>query len=309
MTVYQAPRSNKHNIMMDRHIQKTVFDCNQKLFRGIQTHGFLNGKQVGTSPVETDWKTKLTPVPNDPFSQRTLAAVCNLPIAAAGSPGGISPGAGEQKKAKLSSGSGIILNHESNILTNAHVVNGCKSLAVKATRLDAQAAKVEAMDPKNDLAILKIAAGYGRAALFRPPAVPAKLGESAGVIGYPLAGLLSTEPQATFGQVSSVAGVNNDYTLFQISAPVQPGNSGSPVFDGAGNVIGVVVSEFSGLMTAKFGVLPQNVNFAIRGELAQIFMQAHGVKFSVSEAHNQLATEALAAAGQESTVLILCSRE
>jgi S1-C subfamily serine protease len=189
------------------------------------------------------------------------------------------------------------------------VVKDCKSIAVKTVNLDPQPAKVEAVDPKNDLAILKAAAGYGQAVQFRAESNPAKLGESIGVIGYPLTGVLSAEPKVTFGHINSVAGAGNDYTLLQISAPIQPGNSGGPVFDASGNVVGVVVSVLSQAQTPTAAVVPQNVNFAIRGELAQIFMKAHGVRFKVGEHKKQLKTDEIAAAGQRSTALVFCSYE
>jgi len=129
------------------------------------------------------------------------------------------------------------------------------------------------------------------------------------VVGYPLAGILSSEPKATFGQINSVAGINNDYTLLQISAPVQPGNSGGPVFDASGLVIGVVVSQASPTMAAVVGNVPQNVNFAVRGEVAQIFLAAHGIKVSINRRWHTRSTEEIAAMGQKSTVYVACLLE
>lgn len=135
---------------------------------------------------------------------------------------------------------------------------------------------------------------------------PARLGETVGVIGYPLTGLLSTEPKATFGQVNSVAGVNNDYTLLQISAPIQPGNSGGPALDEYGQVIGVVVSTASLAVAALTGNVPQNVNFAVRGEVAQIFMAARGIKVLTGHRQQVQSTETIAAEGLKSTVFVQC---
>src|SRR5262249_12863810 len=157
-----------------------------------------------------------------------------------------------------------------------------KTIIVKGVNSTALPATIDAADPKNDLAVLKIASGaqIGVPARFRDTSKPARLGESIGVIGYPLTGFLSTEPKATFGQVNSVAGAYNDYTLLQISAPVQPGNSGGPVLDSSGLVIGVVESQASMAVATLAGNVPQNVNFAIRGEVAQIFLAARGIKLA-----------------------------
>jgi S1-C subfamily serine protease len=194
------------------------------------------------------------------------------------------------------------------VLTNNHVVNHCKSIVVKAMGFPPGAAAVDATDPKNDLAVLRAvnAAALGEPVRFRIQSQPGKLGESIGVIGYPLAGILSSEPKATFGQINSVAGVNNDYTLLQISAPVQPGNSGGPVLDASGLVIGIVVSQASPVMAALAGNVPQNVNFAIRGEMAQIFLAAHGIKVSTGRRWHTRSTDEIAAAGQRSTVFVAC---
>jgi S1-C subfamily serine protease len=171
------------------------------------------------------------------------------------------------------------------------------------------AARVDAVDPKNDLALLKInpAPAAGKPAVFRRQSRPVKLGESIGVIGYPLTGILSAEPKATFGQINSVAGVNNDYTLLQISAPIQPGNSGGPVLDVSGSVIGVIVSSLA--FTAATGALSQNINFAVRGDFAQIFLTAHGVKFDTGGSQRKLETDEIAAIGEKSTVLVACVLE
>ena len=79
-TVYPEPKTNNNNVTMDSHIQQTAFDCQKKMFSAIRMYGYLGGKQVGAGPVTTDWKTKLIPVGNDPLSQRSLTAVCSLPV-------------------------------------------------------------------------------------------------------------------------------------------------------------------------------------------------------------------------------------
>ena len=306
MTVYSAARTNAHNITLDRHVQRTAFNCADRAFIGIKTTGYLNGKQVGSSAETVDWRIKLTPMQSDPLSDRIYAVVCAPSLPPGGA--GVTP---EKPKPKFSSGSGIVVDRRGSILTNGHVVNHCKSIMVKTSGSMPMAVTVDAVDPKNDLAVLKTAhdASIGVPARFRSQSKAAKLGESVGVVGYPLTGILSSEPKATFGQINSIAGYNNDYTLLQISAPVQPGNSGGPVLDSSGLVVGVVVSQASMAVTAIAGNVPQNVNFAIRGEVAQIFLAARGIKVSTGEDWRTLTTEAIAATGDKSTVFILCSAE
>ncbi len=302
-TTYATPRTNSHNITMDRHVQRTAIKCADRGFVGIMTTGYLGDKRVGSGGETADWKTKFIPLPDKPMNNRIFALVCGL-----SSGGGT---ASTQTKPKFSSGSGFVVDDAGDVLTNAHVINHCKSIIVKAMSSPPAAATVEAVDPKNDLAIVRAAHGspLGESVHFRNPSQPGTLGESIGVVGYPLAGILSSEPKATFGQINSVAGINNDYTLLQISAPVQPGNSGGPVFDASGLVIGVVVSQASPAMAAAAGNVPQNVNFAVRGEVAQIFLAAHGIKVSINRRWHTRSTEEIAAMGQKSTVFMACLLE
>jgi S1-C subfamily serine protease len=312
MSVYPAPRINPQQVVLDRHVQKTAVDCGQRTFAGIQTTGYLNGKPVGTTPEKAHWQSTMVPFESDATSKRILSLVCSQSLAHAAPPVATPPPpAAVQGQPKINwvSGSGIVINTTGNVLTNNHVVKNCKSILVKAQGRASVTATVDAVDPKNDLALLDTlpALNIDKPALFRLQSRPAKLGEAVGVLGYPLTGILSTEPKATFGQINSVAGIDNDYTVLQISAPVQPGNSGGPVFDASGAVIGVVVSQASLAVVAVSGNVPQNVNFAVRGEVAQIFLNAHGIKFGTSGSQKKLATDEIAARGQESTVLVLCT--
>jgi S1-C subfamily serine protease len=302
MTLSSAPQTNSHNITYDRRVNRVAFNCAERTFQSVKMFAYLGEKRVGSSPENTEWRTDMKPVGTDGLNNRALTMVCAAAIAGAPAP---------EQKPRNSSGSGIVVDGVGDILTANHVVNHCKSIAVKTATSKLFDASVFGVDPKNDLAILKIAydAPLGEPAHFRVQSEPARLGETVGVIGYPLSGLLSTEPKATFGQVNSVAGINNDYTLLQISAPVQPGNSGGPALDETGQVIGVVVSTASLAVAALTGNVPQNVNFAVRGEVAQIFLAARGIK--VLSGHHQApqSTEAIAAAGLKSTVFVQCSVE
>ena len=315
LTVYDKARVNPKGIKLDRHIQKDGFDCSQKRFSPISTIGYLEDRQVGTSPINSDWQNTLKDIPQDNFSQKSLAMVCNAPLATAPKPNApntaLPPNNGSVNPpvvSKSTSGTGIAINSEGYVLTNNHVVTGCNKITVQGVNSPEGPAIIDVIDPKNDLALLKTSLNFKQVASFRSQARPAKLGEEIGVVGYPLVGFLSTEPKATFGQVNSVAGVKNDYTLLQISAPVQPGNSGGPVLDSAGSVIGVVVSQASMALAALVGNIPQNVNFAIRGEIAQIFMTAHNVKYNSGVRSGKLETEEIAEIGRQSSVFVLCGR-
>jgi S1-C subfamily serine protease len=310
MTVYEKARVNAHDIKMDRYVQRTAFDCVNKTISLISTVGYLDGQRVGFSPVRTDWIKNFRPLADTPFAQRSFTLACTVPIQAAQATKPSVPVAPlAPPRQKSSSGTGIIVNRDGYILTNNHVVDGCKSLTVKASNGDTIRilAELEAIDRTNDLALIKSLQPFNQAASFRMPAKPARLGEEIGVIGYPLPGILSSEPKATFGQINSLAGINNNRAHLQISAPIQPGNSGGPVLDTSGAVIGVVVSSVAMAMSQAIGSVPQNVNFAIRGEVAQNFLTAHHVNFIIAEPGKRLATDEIAENGLQFTVQILCN--
>jgi len=173
-------------------------------------------------------------------------------------------------------GSGFIVA-EGRVLTNNHVVEGCRRLAARNAAGQRVSARLEAVDARRDLALLVVPNGFGPALVFRDsPAV--KIGESVITYGFPLSGLLSSGPTLTTGDVSALSGLRDNPLHFQISAPVQPGNSGGPLLDAQGHVIGVIVSKLNAARIAQMtgGDIPQNVNFAIKGPEAAAFLAGRG---------------------------------
>ena len=97
--------------------------------------------------------------------------------------------------------------------------------------------------------------------------------------GFPLAGMLASGPTLTTGDVSALAGLADNRMHFQISAPVQPGNSGGPLLDLAGNVVGIITSKLNAQRVAqRIGDIPQNVNFAVKGEEVLGFLRENRVR-------------------------------
>jgi S1-C subfamily serine protease len=135
----------------------------------------------------------------------------------------------------------------------------------------------------------------------------ARLGESVIVIGYPLGGLLGSGPQVTTGNVSSLIGPGDDTRSLQFTAPTQSGNSGGPLLDGDGAVVGVVSSKLNVVRVHEMtGDIPQNVNFAIKAGLARSFLEAAGVVYQ-SRAPRPARTAAdIAAEARDFVVKIEC---
>lgn len=177
-------------------------------------------------------------------------------------------------KRRVGTGSGFVVA-TGYVLTNNHVIENCSEVRVPAHKSEL---KVLARDTKLDLALLEgelpsaVQAAHFRAG--RPP----RLGEPVIVAGFPLSDLLASSLNVTSGTVSALAGPKNDEALFQITAPVQRGNSGGPVLDASGEVLGVVVSKLNALRVAMAtGDVPQNVNFAIDGSVARSFVESQGI--------------------------------
>lgn len=210
---------------------------------------------------------------------------------------------------RSSSGSGIIVSRDGTVLTNRHVVQQCTSYEVIDDADRKLKATLQAVDETRDLALLKTEEGFRNAAPFRRD-ITAKLGEAVTVVGYPLAGVLGTKPTVGFGHVSSTVGLRGDPTQMQISVPIQRGNSGGPVLDHSGNVIGVVVSKLDALKLAQAtGDLAQNVNFAIRGEFVRDFLQANRVGIHFESGSAAIANTEIASQGALVTVRVRCLRD
>jgi hypothetical protein len=142
-------------------------------------------------------------------------------------------------------------------------------------------------------------------AVFR--ADKSRLGENIVVIGFPLSGLLSSQPIVTSGIVSALAGMRDNQRELQISAPIQPGNSGGPLFDGSGRIAGVVVATLDTVRLARaIGVVPENVNFAIKSDDARQFLAAHGVTVATAAGGKELSTAVIAEQAVKMTVRLEC---
>lgn len=206
----------------------------------------------------------------------------------------------EPKAAPSGSGSAFFVNDAGYALTNAHVIKGCR-----AVKLNGQPAEVMAKSETFDLAAIR-----SRMAMPSTPlpfaASTAKLNSDITVAGFPLHGLLGGL-NVSRGAVSSLKGLGGAETTMQITAPVQPGNSGGPAVNGQGAVVGVVVSKLDALLVAQeIGDIPENVGFAVRGEMAQLFLASNDIQYEISSEGILLSGEELAERLQRSTALVEC---
>jgi S1-C subfamily serine protease len=173
------------------------------------------------------------------------------------------------------SGSGFAVD-ESHILTNAHVVEGARKIDAASDRFTAPAEVVLA-DPRNDIALLRVERPLPAAARFRS-AIDIHLGEDVLVLGFPLQGLLGSGPTATGGNVSALCGIGNDTSVLQFSAPIASGNSGGPILDQSGLVVGLVHASLNLDRIREGGSSAENINFGVKGAVVRSFLATIGIE-------------------------------
>jgi S1-C subfamily serine protease len=225
------------------------------------------------------------------------------PVAAA------APDAAPGKPDKLfdQSGTGFLVSTNGHLVTNAHVVQGCVGDIQGNLSGEAPAKlRLVSSDETNDLALLQVAGSFKDVARIRDKAIQS--GDSVVAIGYPFHGLLTSDFTVTTRIVSSLSGVFNDTRFLQISAAVQPGNSGGPLLAASGDVVGVVAAKLNALKFARAtGNIPENINFAIKTGALRDFLDNSVVPYQISDARAELKTADVARNARAFTFLISCT--
>lgn len=216
------------------------------------------------------------------------------------------PPASPREKAVASSGTGFFISPDT-VITNSHVINGCVELRLRKTGGDLGPARVVATSRSDDLAALR-ASNPSKSFFKLRVGVPIKPAEPVLVFGYPLAEALSSAGNTTLGNVTALAGLRDDSRFMQISAAVQPGNSGGPAVDEAGRLMGVVVSKLNAVAIARMtGDIPQNVNFAIKVATLVNFLEAHNIAYQPAEvAARELPATERAQRAEASSIQVEC---
>ncbi len=218
------------------------------------------------------------------------------------------PGSGGSGGPRVASGSGFVVTQAGHVLTNAHVVAGCKS-ATGQLPSGRFALTIVNVDESNDLAVLQADVPLPAAASFRDgPSVRA--GDDVIAVGFPLQHVLANQANITTGTVSALAGIGNDARHMQVTTPIQPGNSGGPLLDRSGNVVGVTVSALGAEFTyATAGALPENVNFAVKAEIVRTYLESRGIGYASRASNQPVAVADIGESAKAFTVFITCSPE
>ena len=203
-----------------------------------------------------------------------------------------------------SQGTAFVVSPEGHLLTCAHVLgeNDKATVWLGGAKHEAQIVRRDAND---DLALLKLSTGSGSlpAPITRSASTNFSLGQEVFTIGYPLSDILGSAPRLTKGLVSATVGLNDNPEQVQISAEIQPGNSGGPLLNGKGEFVGMVTGTLNpmNVLARTGGSLPQNVNFAVKGAVIHGFLKEAGVAPAVRrESDDAISFDAL----KDSVVLV-----
>jgi S1-C subfamily serine protease len=215
-------------------------------------------------------------------------------------------GPAEPGRGGTASGTGFVVSRSGHILTNAHVVDGCSTLTGRAPSGSFPLTLLNT-DSQNDLAVLQSSAPLPAVAAFRDGR-GVRPGDDVIAAGFPLQDVLANQMNVTTGTVSALAGPQDNAMQLQITVPIQPGNSGGPLLDRSGHVVGVVVSKLDALAIAsQSGTIPENVNFAVKGEVARTYLDSRGVDYLTAGSDAAKATADIAEAAKAYTVFITCT--
>jgi len=205
-----------------------------------------------------------------------------------------------------SSGTGFVVSRNGHVLTNNHVIEGCSRTTFQLRGGLPQEASLIASNATTDLALLKTSLATNPA-MFRGPR-RLRLGDEVIVYGFPLLGDLSSQGNLTYGIVSALSGLDDDLSRLQMTAQIQPGNSGGPVMNRSGEIVGVVVETANeDYFREQRGTDTQNLNFAVRDSLAVSFLDTNNVDYQLGTADGEsMAIADIAEIAQDFTGLILC---
>lgn len=205
----------------------------------------------------------------------------------------------------VATGTGFYVTSSGYMITNAHVVNGCAEMRFSYEG-GTQTPTIMATDKIDDLALLKASNPQEKYAIFRDGA-GITAGDSITVLGYPLPGILSGELTVTNGLINALGGVEGRVTQFQFSAPIQPGNSGGPILDSHGHLVGITEAKLGDIWSAQAtGNIPENVNFGINENTIRAFLDANSVTYQLSSTTSTVTAVEDVNQARQYTVLLQC---
>lgn len=212
-----------------------------------------------------------------------------------------------------SSGTGFFISTDGLLVTNFHVIEGATEIRVKMPNGEFRPASSITIDRANDLAILQVQDIKHQAHLILRHSAAMARGADVFTVGFPLVSIQGAEPKVTNGIVSSLTGFADEPTMFQVSVPLQAGNSGGPLVAMDGSVVGVVSAKLDAIKVQRAtGDIPQNVSYAIKSAYLLEMLSARAIVGRVRTASGPLLPLVLADAVRKvepAVVLILASSQ
>lgn len=210
-----------------------------------------------------------------------------------------------EDKSGVSTGSGFIIS-KNYIVTNNHVVNGCESVFIHSTGNDYSAEVVSAFNENIDIAVLKSSLEtQSKIELFNSDV---KVLDDVFVAGYPFGVDISSDVKINTGSVNALIGYKDDESIIQMDAAIQPGNSGGPIVNISGHLVGVAVYKLDAeKIFDAYGAFPENMSFGIKVSALQHFLEKESIPFFVAngdpeEMERELLVDMLA----KNTVIVSC---
>ncbi len=236
---------------------------------------------------------------------RTKQNVCTIQEMVFAGPGQAGPSTAPAGERIAGYGTGFFVSAAGHALTNHHVVDGCSRVAtvIEGQMLPSHVVRV---DKQNDLALVR--AQVPKTVLFATfRAAPGiRVGEEVVAAGFPFPQVLQNGLNVTRGNVSAMGGIGGNTAEMQMTAPIQPGNSGGPLFDMSGHVVGVVVSR---LNEVAMKTATQNVNYSVQGSVDRLFLESNGVRASEAQSLRDIKIGDLSDAAREYTYQIVCYKK
>ena len=203
----------------------------------------------------------------------------------------------------VASGTGFFINSSGNIISNNHVIDACNTVKVHYDGV-ATPVTILAIDRANDLSLMK--SKVRPKDYFSVSAADASLLDEIYVAGYPFGKMVSSSVKVTKGVVSALTGMGDNYSNIQIDAALQPGNSGGPIINNRGNVVGVAVAKLDYKAIIKdFGAIPEGTNFGIKSSTVRQFISANNVSSS-SGGYREISTQEIGKKIEQATVYLDC---
>src|SRR5207249_2906358 len=210
-----------------------------------------------------------------------------------------------KNKGPVASGTGFFITEDGFLITNEHVAEEATQIRL-VTGAGFISAKVVKVNAANDVALLKAEGKFKPLPIATSRSV--KLGNTVATIGFPNVGLQGFAPKLAKGEIASLSGAQDDARYFQISVPVQPGNSGGALVDERGNVVGVVSAKLDeATALSASGALPENVNYAVKSSYLLSFLESvPEVSAKLKEPNTkEMKFEDLVKSAEQAAVLVL----